>query len=72
MVFVGENLGQPRNSGMQAARDFESGTTGASYVKFDGCQRLDNGIIKLIAAKMRIVLFSTKDGPFISTSARDG
>ena len=29
LIFVGENLGVSRNSAMQAARDFESGTTGA-------------------------------------------
>ncbi|WP_229803902.1 hypothetical protein, partial [Litchfieldella qijiaojingensis] len=29
LVFVDENLGKPRNTAMQRARDFESGTTGA-------------------------------------------
>lgn len=45
---------------------------GASVIKFDGHQQLDNGIIELIDSKTRIVPFSTKDGPFISPSVRDG
>ncbi|MCX2803377.1 hypothetical protein OQJ68_16490, partial [Microbulbifer thermotolerans] len=96
LTFVGENLGTPRNSAMQAARDFESGTTGAfsdivtrqrqvpalrydnpnpngaPFVKFDGYQQLDDGVIELIDSKTRIVPFSTREGPFISPSVRDG
>jgi hypothetical protein len=96
LTFVGENLGAPRNSNIQNARDFESGTTGAfsdiatnqrhvpalrydnpnpngaPFVKFDGHQQLDNGIIELIDSKTRIVPFSTREGPFISPSVRDG
>ncbi|WP_447077473.1 hypothetical protein [Shewanella algae] len=96
LTFVVENLGMPRNSAMQNARDFESGTTGAfseiatrqrqvpalrydnpnpngaPFVKFDGYQQLDNGVIELIDSKTRIVPFSTREGPFISPSVRDG
>ncbi len=45
---------------------------GAGVVKFDGFQRLDNGIVELNDAKTRIVPFSTRNGPFISNSVRDG
>ncbi|WP_144222243.1 hypothetical protein [Shewanella algae] len=96
LTFVVENLGMPRNSAIQNARDFESGTTGAfseiatrqrqvpalrydnpnpngaPFVKFDGYQQLDNGVIELIDSKTRIVPFSTREGPFISPSVRDG
>lgn len=96
LTFVGENLGTPRNSAIQAARDFESGTTGAfsdiatrqrqvpalrydnpnpngaPFVKFDGYQQLDDGVIEIIDSKTRIVPFSTREGPFISPSVRDG
>ena len=45
---------------------------GASFVKFDGYQQLDNGITELIDSKTRLVPFSTRQGPFISDSVRDG
>jgi filamentous hemagglutinin len=45
---------------------------GAPYVKFDGYQQLDDGVIELVDAKTRIVPFSTREGPFISSSVRDG
>jgi len=45
---------------------------GASFVKYDGYRKLDNGITELIDAKTRLVPFSTRSGPFISSSVRDG
>ena len=47
-------------------------TDGKPYVKFDGYQRIDNGLVEMIDSKTRVVPFSTKDGPFISPSVRDG
>jgi hypothetical protein len=45
---------------------------GAAFVKFDGFQQLDGGVMELIDRKTRVVPFSTHQGPFISPSVRDG
>jgi YD repeat-containing protein len=45
---------------------------GAPFVKFDSHQALDNGLVELIDAKTRIVPFANSNGPFISSSVRDG
>src|SRR6185436_19058327 len=45
---------------------------GMPFTKWDGIDRLGNGTTELIDAKMRIVPFSTHEGPFISDNVRTG
>jgi len=45
---------------------------GMPFTKWDGIDRLGNGTTELIDAKMRIVPFSTREGPYISDGVRTG
>jgi hypothetical protein len=61
-----------RQRSVPALRYDNPNPNGSPFVKFDGYQLLDDGVVELIDAKTRIVPFSTRQGPFISPSVRDG
>jgi len=44
---------------------------GASLVRFDGFENLDNGVVQLIDSKTRIVPFTQNGAPIITGSVRD-